>query len=86
MLTKENLWQRIKENEGNVFYTVKQKKAFTYKVFSNYIVTSLTKESIYHNSFKHAYEIGAKKPCEINKNTNGASYIVAILNDPRITF
>lgn len=86
MLTKENLWQRIKENEGNVFYTVKQKKPFTYEVFDSYIITSRTDKGIYHNSFEHAYEIGAKIPCEIKEKMNGASYIVAILNDPRITF
>lgn len=86
MLTKENLWQRIKEHEGEIFHTTGRHLPFTYEVFDSYIITSRTKESIYHNSFEHAYEVGAKMPCEIKGETNGASYIVAILNDPRITF
>lgn len=86
MLTKENLWQRIKEHEGEIFHTIGRHLPFTYEVFDSYIITSRTKEKIYHNRFEYVYEVGAKRSCEINGEIRGSSYIVAILNDTRITF
>lgn len=86
MLTKENLWQRIKEHEGEIFHTTGRYLPFTYEVFGSYIITSRTKEHITLKNFQRIMEIGSEKPSEINKKIRGSYYIIAILSDPRITF
>lgn len=87
MLTKENLWQRIKENEGNVFYTMKQEKPFTYKVlYDCIIVNDKMNLKIYRQTLEELYKLKPKKHCEIKQTLFTKSYIISILNDPRITF
>lgn len=86
MLTKENLWQRVKEHEGEIFHTTGRYLPFTYEVFENYIITSRTKEHITLKNFQRIMEISNETLSEINKKVRGSYYIIAILNDPRMTY
>lgn len=87
MLTKDNLWQRIKENEGEVFYTVRDRKAFTYKVlYDCIIVNDKMSLKIHRQMLEELYKLKPKKHREIKETLFTKSYIISILNDPRITF
>lgn len=87
MLTKENLWQRIKENEGNVFYTVKQKKAFTYTMHDSYIIINGRKNRrITLKDFETAFDLHPHKPSDIGDIFFTSSYIVALFKDERMTY
>lgn len=85
MLTKENLWQRIKENEGNIFYTVKR-KAFTYTMHDSHITIDGRKNSrIKLKDFEIAYDLHPQKPSDIHDFFT-PSYIVALFKDERINY
>ena len=78
MLTKENIWQKVKENEGRVFQTVTGKD-FTYQVIDNFIITSRTKWHIREKDFQRALELNPSKPSDITKDVYGSSYVFAII-------
>lgn len=88
MLTKENLWQRIKENEGEVFYTVRDKKPFAYTVHDSYIIVKTSRGKnmcITLKDFKTAFDLHPRKPGDIHEFFT-ASYIVALFKDERMTY
>jgi hypothetical protein len=53
----ETVWSRIVEHEGETFYTVRDKKPFTYEVSDNYIIVSRAKNTRNtKNNIKKAFE------------------------------
>lgn len=82
MLTKENIWKKVKENEGSVFQTVTGKD-FTYQVIDNFVITSRTKWHIREKDFQTAIELHPSKPSDITKDVYGPSYVFAIIKDLR---
>lgn len=87
MLTKENLWQRIKEHEGEIFHTTGRYLPFTYKVlYDCIIVNDKMSLKIYRQTLEELYKLKPKKHYEIKETLFTKSYIISILNDPRITF
>jgi len=84
MISFEEIWKKIIEHEGEVFYT-KTGKEFTYEVIGDAIYPSRTNYRIPKTDFRKAYQIiPISGPGKINKVVRGPSYIWAILHDKRI--
>lgn len=80
----EQLLNRIKQNAGEVFYTIK-KLPFTYAIQKNAIITDRTDYPIPLSEISKAAEcMPCAGPGAIGKIVRGSSYVWAILNDPRI--
>jgi hypothetical protein len=81
----ENIWELVKQFQGQPFQTKKGIK-FTYRVENNYVITNRTNYKIPKNDFKKAYDrVPIVGPGEINTEVRGPSYVWAILYDPRIS-
>ena len=86
MTTFETIWQRIKECEGQEF-RMKRGGVFTYHIDGNKLFTDRTVWHTSRQNFEDAYDFvpfdgpGALKDTHIV----GASYVWAILHDPRIS-
>lgn len=78
MLTKENLWTKIKEHEGEIFQTVTGIE-FTYVVRGNYIQTSRTDRHLTKKNFENAFDAKPEKVSDITNTIQGSSYVFAIL-------
>lgn len=74
---------KLKQLEGETFYTVKG-LPFTYRfVTENAIKTDRTDYNISISSFYKAIELNPKKPGEISRKIRGSSYVFGIISDNR---
>jgi hypothetical protein len=80
-----NVWQKIKKYEGEIFYTAAKKLPFTYTlVTENIISTNRTKYNISKSNFEKAiYLMPVECVSQLSNNIRGASYVFAILTDER---
>ncbi len=79
------LWRKISSFEGEDFKTWRE-MLFTYRIEGDVMRTSRTKFNLSKSDFQIAYEmVPIKDPSELKGKVRGASYIWAILNDPRIS-
>lgn len=83
------VWQRIKEHEGEQFYTITG-KAFNYSVKGDYVELHNTNQSLPKSYFSEALTIAPlQKPSDLKyklpREPRGTSYIFAILTDKRIS-
>ena len=80
----EQVLNRIKQNAGEVFYTIK-KLPFTYAIQKNALITDRTDYPITFSEISKAAEcMPCAGPGAIGKIVRGSSYVWAILSDPRI--
>ncbi len=84
-LNIDEIWRLLKKYEGYEFHTVAEQLPFTYKFISeNTIKTNRTKYNLSKSNFKKAINLlPVKYVSEITHKIRGASYIFAILTDPR---
>ncbi len=81
----DEVWDRIVENEGETFQTLRKLK-LTYKVDGNSVCPSRTEYKIPKSDFKKAYGmIPIRGPGDIGDVVRGPSYIWAILRDKKIS-
>ena len=83
----ETIWKKIKENEGNLFYTLgKGHLELRYRMIDeNHLVFSHTAETVSKDSFRKVHGLlGALTPAQINKQIRASYYILAVLQDQRI--
>lgn len=79
----ETIWNNIKQHEGEMFYTVEKRIAFSYVVNGNYIIVNNDpRRKISKEYFEKALNITNPTPSRIN--LRGQSYICAIITDRRI--
>jgi hypothetical protein len=84
MIPFSEVWDRIINNTGKVFYTKKRLK-FTYAVQINSLVTNRTKYPLTQKDIMSAFRhVPLEGPGEIAGLVRGQSYIWAILHDKRI--
>ena len=84
MIPFSEVWERIINNAGKVFYTKKALK-FTYTIQENTLITNRTKYHITRTDVMSAYRhVPFEGPGEITGLVRGQSYIWAILHDKRI--
>ena len=88
MISKEQLWRNILENEG-VEFTTKRGLAFTYKVEGGSIRPIRKGQGINRVIPKTDFEKGIKAmpingPGDIGNLVQGSSYVWALLHDKRI--
>lgn len=80
----DTIWNRIVANQGNTFHLVGGKD-FSYKIIGKAVSISRARAPIYRSDFERAYhKLPLPGPGEITKAVRGASYVWAILHDPRI--
>lgn len=79
----EEVWERIKEYEGNVFRQIRGGE-FTYKIKGNLIVLSRTNRTISKNTFREALKYVPLENTVPLQNLQAPSYLFAILMDKRI--
>lgn len=79
----EEVWERIKEYEGNVFRQIRGGE-FTYKIKGNLIVLSRTNRTISKNTFREALRYVPLENTVPLQNLQAPSYLFAILMDKRI--
>lgn len=78
-----NIRDKLKELEGETFYTVTG-KPYTYKFVSeNAILTTRTKYVLNLSDFEKAITLNPNKPSEITNIVRGSSYIYGIITDKR---
>lgn len=78
------LWNKIKSNEGETFYTVRD-LPFTYKIIGGSIRPSRAKQNISKSCFEKALSLmPLKGPGDISNAVRGSAYVYAILTDKRI--
>lgn len=74
---------KLKELEGETFYTVTG-KPYTYEFLSeNVIKSSRARYHISLSSFEKAIEINPTRVCQIQKEVRGPSYVFGIITDSR---
>ena len=79
----ETIWNNIKRCEGEIFYTVEKRIAFSYVVNGNYIIINNDpRRKISKEYFEKALNITNPTPSRIN--LRGQSYICSIITDRRI--
>lgn len=84
MLPFSEVWNRIKEQAGKVFYTKKGLK-FTYTIQGTTLIPSRSNSPLSRKDIMSAYRhIPLDGPGEITGLVRGPSYIWAILHDKRI--
>ena len=80
----DDCWNRIRNNAGNRFYTIRGLR-FTYRIDGNYLIPSRTDYKISKKDFKKIFRLGRLKgPGLISNEVRGPSYIWAIMHDRRI--
>jgi len=85
----EQIWNRIVTHSGETFYTKgrdgKGKLDFIYKICGAGFYPSRTKYRISKSDFEKVYSMPITPgPGSIHEKVRGASYVWAVLNDPRI--
>jgi len=84
MISFSEVWERIINNAGKVFYT-KMGLKFTYAVQENGLLTNRTEYQLTRKDVMSAYRhVPLEGPGEIAGLVRGQSYIWAILHDKRI--
>lgn len=84
MAASDEIWIRIERFAGEEFHLVSG-KPFTYVVEGGAVIPSTTGRPIWITDFQAAREfMPAEGPGDL-KGMAGASYLYAILSDPRIT-
>ncbi|WP_448783938.1 hypothetical protein [Blautia sp.] len=80
-----SFWEKLKEHEGEVFYTVTGLE-FTYKfVGENSIKTSRAEQLLAKSNFSKAIEhLPLSGPGEISKIVRGSAYVFSLLTDSRM--
>lgn len=85
MIHFENIWRRIREHEGDIFYTITGLK-FTYSIEGDIFHPSRTDYNISKADFEKAYAMmPIKGPGGINNIVRGPAYVWAVLHDSRIS-
>lgn len=80
----DEIWNKIKEHEGEEFRTRNGLK-LTYNILGEYLKPSRTDYTISKYDFKKAFDLmPLSGPKEINDICRGPAYIYAILMDKRI--
>ena len=79
-MTIEVLWDLVKENEGNVFFTLRGLD-FRYEFHGDYIVVNRAKTAkLYRTSFEKALSINYKCPTDLERaGIYGQSYVYSII-------
>ena len=84
MIPFSEVWERIAENAGKVFYTKKRLK-FTYSLNEDTLITNQTKYPLTRREVMAAFRhVPLKGPGELTGLVHGKDYIWAILHDKRI--
>ena len=84
MIPFSEVWERIIQNAGKVFYTKKGLR-FTYTVQTNAIITNRVKYPLTRKEIMSAYRhVPLEGPGEITGLVRGQCYIWSILHDKRI--
>ncbi|MGQ4834410.1 MAG: hypothetical protein ACP6IS_11015 [Candidatus Asgardarchaeia archaeon] len=79
------IWRRIREYEGEQFYT-KTGLPFRYKIVGDTLIPDRTGYPLHISNFRKAYElVPIEGPGEINYLVRGPAYVWAILHDERIS-
>lgn len=78
----EFIWNRIKQNEGQIFYTVTNRPC-SYEFRDTYLKLLNTNRCIPKTQIEQAWLMKAKQPSEIS-DFMAPSYIIAIITDKRI--
>ena len=79
----ENVWERIKQYEGEVFRQIKGKE-FVYTIKGNAILLSTTNRIVSKGTFEKALEHVPLENTVPLQNLQAPSYLFAILTDKRI--
>lgn len=79
----EVIWERICNNEGEVFHQIKGKE-FTYKIKGNSVKLSTTNYNIAKSTFEKALEFVPFENTVSIQHLSAPSYLYAILMDKRI--
>ena len=79
----EQTWQRIVENEGNVFTQIRGKQ-FTYEVVGTSIKLATTNQHVAKSEFEKAVSFLPLSNTVPIQHLRAPSYIYAILTDKRI--
>jgi hypothetical protein len=83
MISFDNIWTRIKANEGNTFRQGLGQQ-FTYAVKGSKVVPSCTNQDITQADFKEASVMLPLKNSGPVQHLRGSSYIYTLLMDVRI--
>ena len=84
MVYFDDCWNRIRDNVGNQFHTIRGLR-FRYKIVSNYLFPSRTDYKISKKDFEKVFKLGRLKgPGIISNEVRGPSYVWAIMHDERI--
>lgn len=80
----DDCWNRIRNNEGNQFHTIRGLQ-FRYKIIGNYLIPSRTDYKISRKDFEKVFRLGRLKgPGAISNDVRGSAYVWAIMHDLRI--
>ena len=79
----EDIWERIKQYQGEEFYQIRG-QAFTYDVIGSVVVPSTTNQQLPKSHFEKAFEQVPLENTVGIQHLRGPSYIFAILMDKRI--
>ncbi len=80
--TKENIWEAIKDHEGEIFYTVRG-LPFTYFIENNCVIPSRQKKKVplCRSNFERAADLKPQKLSDIPNDIMGQSYVFAIVKE-----
>jgi hypothetical protein len=84
MIPFSEVWERIAENAGKVFYT-KRRLKFTFRVNEDTVITDRMEHPLTRKDVMAAYRhVPLEGPRELTGLVRGESYVWAILHDRRI--
>lgn len=80
----DDCWDRIIDNAGNQFHTIRGLR-FRYRIVGNYLLQNRTDYKISKKDFEKVFKMNRLRgPGVISKEIRGSTYVWAIMHDERI--
>lgn len=78
-----DIWEKIKQHQGETFYTV-QGLEFSYRVEGEKVIHTRSAKPLSRTDFEKAELLAPQKPSDLHNAVRGPSYVYAIVTDPRL--
>lgn len=83
-MTTQSIWDKIKQHEGEIFYTVRGKELVYRVIDDKEIAHNRTSVRISRKDFEKALAIHPQSTASLHDIVTGPSYVYAIITDPRM--
>lgn len=77
------IWEKVKQHQGEVFHTVTGLE-FTYTVVGERVIHTRSKAALSRSDFEKAVTLNPQKASDLHNDVSGPSYVYAIITDSRL--